>query len=202
MGLNFVRCDARMDPQTLIDIAIGMVTLLGSAGSAVAAGWLFFRKRLQRWWQPYKEGLAGAAQVPELKDELSATRRDVDAMAKSLDQLTLQVRARGDTNIEQAEFETDSTGANTYVNLTYARWLGVGKAELRGWGWVNYVHPEDRIRVRQEWDACRTEHRVFNARYRFIDADGLEFMADVIATPIPEAPPARQWYGVIRKVVT
>ncbi len=183
-----------MELETIIDIAIGVVTLLGSVATGLGAIWLFARKQIAAWWQPYKNGFEGAAQVPALKN-------DVEHMSASLSLLTLHVRARGDIDIETAQFESNADGANTYVNLTFARWLGVGKAELLGWGWINFVHPDDRIRVRQEWDACRLEHRKYSVRFRFLDPDGESFPVDVLATPIPEAPPAKQWIGVIRRVV-
>ena len=183
-----------MDPQTLIDIAIGVVTLLGSLATGLGVVWAFFRRRIREWWKPYSEGFKGAAQVPGLK-------ADIEMMGKSLNLVTMHIRARGDTDIERGQFETNAEGANTYVNLTFARWLGVGKAELLGWGWINFVHPDDRIYVRQEWDSARREHRVYNVRFRFLDAGGEEFAVDVLATPIPEAPPAKSWLGVIRRVV-
>lgn len=183
-----------MDPQTAIDIAIGVLTLLSSAAGTIGEAWLLFRRRIQTWWAPYKAGIQGSAQVPQLRSE-------VEVVSKSVHLMMMHVRAQGDTDIERAQFEADATGANTYVNLTYARWLGVGKAELGGWGWVNFVHPDDRLRVRREWDACRMEHRVYNIRYRMLDADGEAFEVDALATPIPESPPAKRWLGVIRKVV-
>lgn len=183
-----------MDPQTAIDIAIGVATLLGSVASTLGAAWLFFRRKIRSWWAPYKAGIEGAAQVPTLA-------KDVELMSGALNLLTLHVRARSDIDIETAQFESNADGANTYVNLTYARWLGVGKVELMGWGWINYVHPEDRIRVRREWDSCRAEHRKYNVRFRFLDAGGEEFTVDALATPIPDAPPAKSWLGVIRRVV-
>lgn len=183
-----------MDPQAVIDIAIGVVTLLTSVAGAVGAVWVFFRKRIREWWRPYREGLQGAAAVPKLEAAVGTVERAVHLM-------TMHIRAQGDTDIERGQFETDESGANTYVNLTYARWLGVGKVELLGWGWVTFVHPDDRIAVRGEWDACRAEHRVFNKRFRMLDSGGDAFTVDVLATPIPESPPAKRWLGVIRKVV-
>lgn len=180
-----------MELPDLIDIALGLVALFGSLGT----GWLFFRKRLRAWWKPYQAGLHGMSELPAMRHEISDIR-------KSIAMVAMTVRARGDVNIEHAEFEADATGANTYANLTYARWLGVGKAELLGWNWINFVHPDDRVAVRHEWDSCRSEHRVYNMRYRMIDADGDEIHVDALAAPIPDAPPAKQWLGVIRRVVT
>lgn len=167
---------------------------MGSVAAAAGAVWAFFRRQIRDWWAPYRAGFEGAAQVPRLAG-------DMETLAGAVNLLTLHMRARGDTEIDTAQFETDAEGANTYVNLTYARWLGVGKVELMGWGWINFVAPEDRIRVRQEWDACRREHRKYNIRFKFLDAGGDPFQVDVLAMPIPESPPAKQWLGVIRKVV-
>jgi PAS domain S-box-containing protein len=183
-----------LDFSGLVDTAATLASLFTMIGSGVGVVWLFFRRRLRAWWEPYRQGFEGAAQVPALKS-------DVEHMSTNLGLLTMHVRARGDIDIEQAQFETDATGANTYVNLTFARWLGVGKAELLGWGWVNFVHPDDRIRVRAEWDACRAEHRKYNIRFRFLDAGGEAFPVDVLAAPIPDSPPAKQWIGVIRRIV-
>jgi len=182
-----------MDFHAILEFMTGIGAVLGSLGLSGGAVWALFRKRIREWGAPYQGGLKGAAQVPELK-------RDVEQMAGAMHLLTLHVRAKSDIDIEQAQFETNADGANTYVNLTYARWLGVGKAELLGWGWINFVHEEDRIYVRQEWDSARREHRKYNVRFRFIDAGGEEFQVDVLATPIPDAPPAKQWLGVIRRI--
>jgi len=188
-----------MDLSALIDIMIGIATLLGIVGTGVGAVWVFFRRRVRAWWKPYKESIEGMASIPSLQTGMEELRQGVATVGNSVGMLHLQFRARGDANTETAEFECGPDGANTYVSLTYARWLGVGKAELIGWGWVNFVKGADRERVRREWDECRAQHRVFNMRYSMIDSDGAEMQVDTIITPIPDAPPARQWIGVIRK---
>lgn len=182
------------DPQAAIDIAIGVVTLLGSVAGGIGAAWMLFRRKLSAWWAPYKAGIQGSAQVP-------AMAKEMEVLAGQVHLLTLHVRARGDIDISTAQFETDATGQNIEVNLTYARWLGVGKGELLRWGWINFVHPDDRIRVRKEWDSCRTEHRTYSIRFRMLDVGGEVFTVDVLATHIPEDPPAKKWLGVMRRVV-
>lgn len=189
-----------MDTASIIDIAVSALTLLGTIASGIGAVWLFFRKRLARWWLPYRTGIDAMAEIPGIRESVDAARKEVSEVRISLGMLGLQVRARGDINTEAAEFECGADGSNTSVSQTYARWIGVGKFELLGWGWVNYVHVEDRTRVRAEWNQCRLEHRVFNMRYRVISADGDVIDVDTMITPIPDAPPAQQWLGVMRKV--
>lgn len=190
-----------MDAQAVIDIAIGVGTLIGILTTGIGAIWVFFRGRIRRWWKPYQAGIEGMAELPAVREEVTQSRHDMHMLRKEIGLIALQMRARGDINIESGEFECDSDGACTYANRTYARWLGVGKQDLLGWGWVNYIHPDDRTKVRQEWDLCRYEHRVFSMRYRIVGADGDEFVVETIATPIPDLAPAKQWMGLIRRVV-
>lgn len=189
-----------MDLQTTIDIAIGLATLLGIVASGFGAVWLFFRKRMKSWWAPYKRGLDGMSELPAMRKSMDAGRKEIAVLSQQVGILNLTMRARGDNNIEAAEFECGEDGSNTYVNQTYARWLGVGKAELLGWGWINFIYPDDREAVRREWDLCRAEHRTYNRRHRLVDSDGGVILVDTLATPIPDAPPAKQWIGVMRRV--
>lgn len=121
------------------------------------------------------------------------------SMQATLTDLHLEIKARGDLNIDAAEFTCAHDGEVTNVNLTFARWLGVDKSELLRWGWINYIHPDDRDRVRAEWQSCIKEHRTLNIKYRIVEVDGDVTNVHAVATPIPDAPPARQWVGVIRK---
>lgn len=189
-----------MDLTTVIDMAIGIGTLLGMLAAPAAALWLMFRKRLANWSEPYKAGLKAMSEVPAMRRSVDASRHEIEQVRASIGMLTMTVRARGDANVEAAEFECGPDGANTYVNQTYARWLGVGKVELLGWGWINFIAPEDRARVRAEWDSCRAEHRPYRMRHGMIDSDGTRIQVETLATPIPEAPPAQQWIGVMRRV--
>jgi PAS domain S-box-containing protein len=191
-----------MDLQTFVDVAIGLATLASTVAGLFGAVWLFFRNRIRRWWLPYRTGINGMAEVPSLRRSIEAGRKEISGLAQQVGMMNLMIRARGDINIEAGEFEASAEGAWTYVNQTLARWLGVGKAELLAWGWVNFIHPEDRDGVRREWDQCRTEHRVYNRRCRIVGSDGGVILVDVLATPIPDAPPAKQWVGVIRRAVT
>ena len=108
--------------------------------------------------------------------------------------------AENDTDESIARFHCDTDGENTYVNQTYARWLGVGKAELLGWNFLNVIHPEDADRVRTHWDQCRREHRQYRMTHRMVASGGAIITVAVTVTPIPEDGAAKQWVGFARKV--
>lgn len=189
-----------MDLSELIDLAIGGATLLGMIASSATAVFLVFRRRIRRWWTPYRSGLDALSEVPAMREGIDACQSNLAEVRASMGLIAMHMRARSDINIRAAEFETGEDGANTYVSQTYARWLGVGKNELLGWGWVNFIHPEDRARVRREWDQCRVEHRVYTARHRIVTSDGDVIDVETLVSPIPDSPPAMSWLGVMRKV--
>lgn len=190
-----------MDLLTMLDIAQGVGALLAMLATAIGTIWLFFRKQLRRWWTPYKKGIEGMSEVPGLKESVELGRGEVQVLGQRIALIDLMVRARGDINIETAEFECNELGEYTYVNQTYARWLGVGKEELMRHGWVNFVLQVEREEVRREWALCQHEHRIYNRRVTFVDINGERNVFDVIATPIPSVAPAKKWIGVMRRVV-
>lgn len=185
----------------LIQIAIGLATLIGMLATGAATVWVFFRGRVRRWWAPYKSGLEGLGELPAIRVEVAESRAEMRALSKDLGLLTLAVRIKGDNNLETGEFECGIDGACTYASRTLSRWLSVGKNDLLRWGWINYICPADRLRVRKEWDLCRLEHRIFSMRYDMIDEGGENFPVETIIQPVPDAAPAKQWMGAIRKIV-
>lgn len=176
--------------------AISVITTIVAGVATVLA---LFRKRIKAWWQPYRAAVEAMADIPGIKDSVEKSRGEISAVRSSLNLLTLTMRARTDNNVEAAEFECGPDGANTYVNTTYARWMGVGKNEILGWNWVNFIHPEDQHRVRKEWDRCRAEHRPYRQQYRMMTASGEVFLVTAYCTPIPDLPPAFSWVGIIRR---
>lgn len=137
-----------------------------------------------------------------LFDMAKRTEERVATLAESLDLVVQTSWAENDTDEEVGRFHSSAGGDNTYVNQTYARWLAVGKLDLLGWNFLNYIHPADVDRVREHWDQCRAENRQFRSQYRMVGSSGETITVRVTATPIPERLPAKRWIGSIQKVVT
>ena len=173
-----------------------VVSILSTAALTL---WGYLALAFKRNDAKLNEFLSIPKNLQEANSKLESTQQRMVSISATLTDLHLEIKARGDLNIDVAEFTCASEGNVTYVNQTLARWLGVGKQELLGWGWVNYVHVDDRDRVRREWMACVKEHRTLSIHYRLVEADGDITNVHAVATPIPDAPPARQWVGVIRK---
>lgn len=71
--------------------------------------------------------------------------------------------------------ETDDKGKLIFCNRVFLQWTGRLEDEVQGDGWVNVVHPDDRERLRREWDEAVVEKRAYEARWRMIDIHGRDF---------------------------
>lgn len=190
-----------MEFETIIDIAIGVVTLIGTVAGALGTAWLFFRKKISIWWKPYKDGIEGAAHIPEMEKRIAESTNEIAGVRADMTMLKLTVQARSDANSEVAEFDCDSEGKNIRVSRTYTRWLGVSADELLGFNFLNFIHPDDREDVRSEWESCRREHRTYDKRHRLVSAGGVVIQVHTIVNPIPYAPPpAKSWIGSMRRL--
>jgi diguanylate cyclase (GGDEF)-like protein/PAS domain S-box-containing protein len=69
-------------------------------------------------------------------------------------------------------FQTDANGERTFVNDRWCDLSGMGREAAIGAGWLEAVHPDDRLRVASEWSAAVDERRDFNLEYRFEHPDG------------------------------
>lgn len=180
---------------------------------------VWYRKRLAEWKTFWRGVLDGLRSIPELEgdvkgicyyvasngggslmDSIRRTEAAVSTLSEQFDLMTQTMWVENDSDPDIGRFHCNSHGENTYVNQLYARWLGVGKAELMGWNWLNFIHTDDTDRVSHHWDLCRAEHRQFRTRHHMVAADGELIEVEMVATPIPEIAPAKRWIGAIRRL--
>ena len=69
-------------------------------------------------------------------------------------------------------FRTDRHGNYLYVNELWQKMAGVTEREALGAGWVQAIHPDDRILVADQWYHCAQEKLPFKMEYRFQRPDG------------------------------
>lgn len=69
-------------------------------------------------------------------------------------------------------FVTDEAGACTYANLAFERISGQTGSAIRGDGWQNALHPDDRDRVVAAWRTAVVERSPFASEHRFLHRKG------------------------------
>ena len=69
-------------------------------------------------------------------------------------------------------FLTDAKGECIFVNEAMRTMAGLPVEKMRGSGWQNALHPDDRRRVADEWSRFVRERQPFSSEYRFLRPDG------------------------------
>lgn len=64
-------------------------------------------------------------------------------------------------------FQADLDGRCIYANEVALNMIGIRLGDAIGEGWIRRLHPHDRDRVMEEWQAAAIEGRDFRAEYRF-----------------------------------
>jgi PAS domain S-box-containing protein len=87
------------------------------------------------------------------------------------------------------EFTEDQPGWTAFTGQTFA--------ELRGWGWLNAVHPDDRTETVRVWSAAVANRSRYDFEHRLQASDKTYRNMLVRAVPIlKEDGTIRQWVGV------
>ena len=69
--------------------------------------------------------------------------------------------------------------------------------QIKGWGWLETLHPDDRERARTDWQQAVDTRSFYETEYRIRRADGVYVWHQARGIPILEADGSvREWFGI------
>jgi PAS domain S-box-containing protein len=168
-------------------ITAEVVAVITGILGALAAAWKFWRMIGPKWrqWRTARAAhRAGVARLPHLIDEMAAIRAQLERGPDPID--VLDSLRRVESAIQGvrlttwsildvsgiAFWESDAEGKATYISAKLAEMTGLTPAAALGNGWVATLHPDDRNKVFDEWEAAVRQRRLFAMKYRFQHMDG------------------------------
>lgn len=81
-------------------------------------------------------------------------------------------------------WECDTRGSYIRVNTAYAKLSERTVAELTGAGWENFIHPDDRVRVYDEWHDAVSRKRIFEGQFKVKSRSGKVYAVKATAMPV------------------
>ena len=79
----------------------------------------------------------------------------------------------------------------------WQRLTGGAAEDLAGYGWLNFIHPEDRSRSRETWRLAVMHQSLFETDYRILCADGIYRWFNARGAPILNQDGSiHEWIGV------
>ena len=95
-------------------------------------------------------------------------RRQAEEALRASEQRLRTLNAHAPVGI----FLTDQDGNCLLVNQCWCEISGLSPEEAQGQGWVSAIHPDDKERVFQEWNAAVEAGQLFSSEYRFRTPQG------------------------------
>lgn len=172
---------------------IALVTIISGGGLWVVKMLMTGRKRFEAMQASVNQIVAqlqpngGASMFDMVK---SAHRMSLENAAvinhvkDTLDSMRAMQWQFAETLAEKPIWECDAQGHCIRVNTAYAKLAERSLAELVGSGWENFIHPDDRSRVYEEWVDAVTRRRTFEGDFRVKSRSGKIFKVRAIAVPI------------------
>jgi PAS domain S-box-containing protein len=171
---------------------------------------------------PRKPRIAQAASVAPSKEP--PAQAEVRALKVSLQDLTVQLAAAKERLAVEAEerkrteevlrrgeeryrslveavtaivWNTPASGEFESEQAGWSAFTGQNFDQLKGWGWLNAVHPGDRPHTARVWSAAVASRSLYQVEHRLRRHDGAYRHMMVRAVPIlDEAGAIREWVGI------
>jgi len=144
-----------------------------------------------REWQPWEielivqlaNQMAIAIQQSQLYQQLQDELRERQQVAAALRQSEAEFRSLSE-NSPVGIFRMDAQGRCTYTNPRCQVICGYTFEEALGEGWLQFVYPEDRVWLIEQWSQTLSEQQEFSAEVRYIHQDGTIRFAQMRTSPL------------------
>ena len=145
--------------------------------------------RANRRLEKYARGMANQRDISEKRaaelDRLNESLRQSEERYRSLAIATAQI-----------VWTTNPEGEVVEDMPMWRAFTGKSEEELRGWGWVDSLHPEDRERTRAVWSEAVRARSVYETEYRIRKSDGEYRHFAARGVPVLQADGSvREWVG-------
>lgn len=117
-------------------------------------------------------------------DVVNRANTKIDNLAEDVSRVRAFQWAFAEALTDKPVFEADEKGACVRVNGAYAKLAERNSPELLGSGWENFVSPQDRQRVFEEWSEAVNRKRIFESIYNVHSRSGRRYQIKCTAIPI------------------
>lgn len=138
----------------------------------------------------------------ELEQRVAERTQELENKAEALALLNTQLKTKNeqlDAILQTAPdiiFSSKGDGSRDYISERFFEYTGAVSDSATGFGWMDYVHPEDREQIRNYWTRCVEAGVNYEVEYRIRAQSGDYRWFRARAIPIrSEVGDIDRWYG-------
>jgi PAS domain S-box-containing protein len=140
-----------------------------------------FNRQLEQRVLDRTEELAGKAEaLQQLNSELVTRNQELDAIIHTAPDII---------------FSRKADGSRDYISDRFYDYTGAAPGSASGFGWLDYVHPDDEKHAMGDWMRCVQSGANYEAEYRMRSKDGDYRWFRARAVPIRGDGKIAKWYG-------
>jgi PAS domain S-box-containing protein len=124
--------------------------------------------------------------IKDVINTLAVSVKKIERLTSSISEQTHRSEVRQQYLFETDEaptFETDNEGHYIFANKAFQKLIGRGGKELHGFGWINIIHPDDRVKVKTELESAIHDRRNFELTYRIVCKEKIIY--EVVCEALP-----------------
>lgn len=121
--------------------------------------------------------------ITALNDKVSRICDNSSYLASQFSRLEALQKSIVNTS-EKPTFETDPSGAFVFANKAYLQLVGRSLEDIKNFGWINIIHPDDRMTVKREWESAMADNRNFELTFKIICREKIIYRVYCEAHPI------------------
>jgi PAS domain S-box-containing protein len=138
----------------------------------------------------------------DLEQRVEERTKEVESRVQALDMLNQTLASKNqelDAIIHTAPdiiFSRNADGARDYLSDRFYEYTGAPAGSAVGWGWMEYIHPDDKAQATNHWERCVKTGANYEVEYRLRSADGSYRWFRARAVPIrDDQGDIFRWYG-------
>lgn len=138
----------------------------------------------------------------ELEQRVVERTQEIKSKAEALEVLNAKLNRKNDQlnailqTAPDIIFSSQGDGSRDYLSERFVEYTGAVNEEAIGFGWMEYVHPEDRGQIKSHWAQCVDSGEKYEAEYRIRGRGGQYRWFRARALPIQgEDGKVVRWYG-------
>jgi PAS domain S-box-containing protein len=138
----------------------------------------------------------------ELEERVRERTEELESKAELLQHLNTELTGKNqelDAIVRTAPdiiFSRQADGRRDYISDRFYEYTGAQSGSANGFGWLDYVHPDDKDPAMGQWMRCVESGANYEAEYRMRSASGAYNWFRARAVPIrDEAGNIVKWYG-------
>src|SRR3979411_3055136 len=114
----------------------------------------------------------------ELEQRVEERTLELEKRSETLQRLNIELARKNqelDAIVHTAPdiiFSKHSDGSRDYISDRFYEYTGASAGSANGYGWLEYVHPEDKERSMTEWVRCAESGENYEGEYRIRSQDG------------------------------